>query len=218
LLRVVQEHTYKRVGSNTWQKTDFRLVSATNRDLLQDEASGQFRRDLYYRLATWIIRLPPLHERAEDILPLTRYFLQQAFCKDEQVCLDEPVQEYLLNRNYSGNVRDLRNLALRMAYRHIGHGPVTIGAVPTDERPPLAPNRNNWRDASFEESIRRALLCRASLRDIRHAAEDTAIQIAIGEEDGNLQRAAMRLGLTDRALQIRRAEQRQHTALHEAAG
>jgi transcriptional regulator with GAF, ATPase, and Fis domain len=218
LLRVIQEHTYKRVGSNTWRKTDFRLVSATNRDLLQDEATGQFRSDLYYRLASWSIHLPPLRERTEDILPLARHFLQEALCTEEQVFLDEPVAEYLLNRNYPGNVRDLRNLVLRMAYRHVGHGPLTIGAIPADERPPLAPARNNWRDASFEQSIRRAILCQASLREIRHAAEDTAIHIAMGEEEGNLQRAAKRLGLTGRALQMRRAEQRQHATLDEGAG
>ena len=68
LLRVLQEHTYKRVGSNTWRQTDFRLIGATNRDLLQEEAKGCFRRDLYYRLASWVIRLPPVRARGPMIL------------------------------------------------------------------------------------------------------------------------------------------------------
>ena len=68
LLRVIQEHTYKRVGSNTWQTTRFRLVCATNRDLLEEVARGRFRQDLYYRIAGWSRRLPPLRERPEDIL------------------------------------------------------------------------------------------------------------------------------------------------------
>jgi transcriptional regulator with GAF, ATPase, and Fis domain len=208
LLRVVQEHSYKRVGSNTWHGTDFRLVSATNRNLMQENGPGEFRRDLYYRLASWVIRAPPLRERTEDIIPLTRHFLQQARPSGEPLQLDQSVQEYLLTRDYPGNVRDLRNLALRIAHRCVGPGPITIGAIPADERPPLAPSRDSWRDAAFEQSIRRALSCRADLRDIRHAAEDTAIFIAIGEEDGNLKRAAKRLGLTDRALQMRRAERR----------
>jgi len=59
LLRVVQERTYKRVGSNDWRQTNFRLVCATNRELLREEALGQFRRDLYYRIAGWTCRLPP---------------------------------------------------------------------------------------------------------------------------------------------------------------
>lgn len=216
LLRVVQERSYKRVGSNTWHTTDFRLVCATNRDLLAEEAQGRFRRDLYYRVATWTFRLPPLCERVGDILPLTRHFLRQACPHDEPPDLDAAVQEYLLGRDYPGNIRDLRNLALRLAHRHVGRGPVTIGDIPADERPPLAPDRDNWRDVSFEQSIRRALLAGAGLREIRHAAEDTAIHVAMGEEDGNLQRAARRLGLTDRALQLRRAEQRQKPSLDEA--
>ncbi len=215
LLRVIQERSYKRVGSNSWHKTDFRLISATNRDLREDEAHGQFRRDLYYRLATWIIRLPPLRVRTEDILPLAGYFLHQARPDKQAVVIDEPVQEYLLNRDYPGNVRDLRNLALRMAYRHVGPGPITIGDIPADERPPLAPNSESWRDLAFEQSIQRAMVCRAGLREIRHAAEDVAIHFVIDEEGGNLQRAAKRLGLTDRALQMRRAEQRQRDTLEE---
>lgn len=216
LLRVVQERTYKRVGSNTWHTTDFRLVCATNRDLLAEEAQGRFRRDLYYRVATWTFRLPPLRERTEDILTLARHFLRQFQRLDAPPELDEPVQEYLLSRDYPGNIRDLRNLTLRMAHRHVGRGPITIGDIPTDERPTPAPDRDHWRDITFEQSIRRALLSGAGLREIRHAAEDTAIHIAMGEEDGNLQRAARRLGLSDRALQLRRAEQRQKSALDEA--
>ena len=60
LLRVVQERTYKRVGSNAWKNTSFRLVCATNRDLLQEQAHGRFRRDFYYRIAAWTCRLPAL--------------------------------------------------------------------------------------------------------------------------------------------------------------
>ena len=75
LLRVVQERTYKRVGSNTWQQTEFRLICASNKDLLQEESEGKFRRDFYYRIASWKCRLPPLRERTDDILPLAQHFL-----------------------------------------------------------------------------------------------------------------------------------------------
>jgi transcriptional regulator with GAF, ATPase, and Fis domain len=212
LLRVAQEHTFKRVGSNTWHTTDFRLVCATNRDLLHEEAQGRFRRDLYYRIASWTFTLPPLRDRPEDILPLARHFMQELHPGQEPAELDEPVQEYLLTRNYPGNVRDLRNLALRMAYRHIGPGPITVGDIPADERPPAAPDRDSWRHGAFEQSVRQALLYGVGLREIRRVAEDTAIRIAIDEENNNLQRAARRLDVTDRALQMRRAEQRQRSA------
>jgi DNA-binding NtrC family response regulator len=78
LLRVVQEGMYKRVGSNTWRTTDFRLVSATNRDLTEEQAAGRFRLDLYYRIAAWQFRLPPLRHRREDIEPLALSFLSQS--------------------------------------------------------------------------------------------------------------------------------------------
>lgn len=216
LLRVVQERTYKRVGSNTWQKTDFRLVCATNRNLLREEADGQFRRDLYYRLATWTFHLPPLRDRVEDIVPLARFFMRQLNLGGEPVELDDPVREFLLSRPYPGNVRDLRNMVLRIAQRHVGPGPVTIGAIPADERPILPVGPDGWQDSAFEQSIRRALLHGAGLRDLRHAVEDAAIRIAMGEEEGSLQRAARRLGVTDRALQLRRAEQRQRVPMEDA--
>ena len=76
LLRVLQEHVYKRVGSDVWQRTTFRLVAATNRDLVAEQARGGFRRDLFYRLASGVVRLPTLAERTEDIEPLFRHFLR----------------------------------------------------------------------------------------------------------------------------------------------
>jgi len=99
-----------------------------------------------------------------------------------------------------------------MAYRHIGPGPITVGDIPADERPPVAPDRDSWQHGAFEQSVRQALLYGAGLREIRRVAEDTAIRIAIDEENNNLQRAARRLDVTDRALQMRRAEQRQRCA------
>src|SRR6202023_58747 len=70
LLRVVQERTYKRLGGNTWRRTDFRLVCATNRDLVELIRRGEFRADLYYRIASFVCKLPALRERLEDIIPL----------------------------------------------------------------------------------------------------------------------------------------------------
>ncbi len=207
-LRAVQEHTYKPVGSDTWHKTDFRLICATNRDLLQDEANGRFRRDLYYRIANWTFRLPPLRERLDDILPLASHFIRHLRPDEPPLELDAPVREYLLTQEYHGNVRDLRNMVERMASRHVGTGPITIGDIPPDGRLPMPPDRDAWRAALFEPPVRLALLSGASLREIRQGVEETAIRLAIEQEGGNLQRAAKRLRVTDRALQLRRAEQR----------
>jgi transcriptional regulator with GAF, ATPase, and Fis domain len=209
LLRVVQERTYKRVGSNTWSRTAFRLVCATNRDLTREEAQGRFRRDFYYRIAGCTCKLPPLHERTEDVLPLTRHFLDR-FCPETKgVEFSEAVRQYLLRRTYPGNVRDLRQLVSRIACRHVGPGPITVGDIPEDERPEPSDRPDDWCDAMFERAIRRALEWGAGLKDIGRVAEDVAVRSAVAAEEGNLQRAARRLGVTDRALQMRRAARRQ---------
>jgi transcriptional regulator with GAF, ATPase, and Fis domain len=205
LLRAIQEHTYKRVGSNSWQRTDFRLVCATNRDLTTAIAEGQFRTDLYYRIAGWLCRTPPLRERQEDIIDLARHFLTQFDPKDQVLEIDETVREYLLLRDYPGNVRDLRRIVASLHLRHAGRGPITIGDVPEEERPVTDEPVISWRDGAFETAIGHALEVGASLKEISHAASEMAIKLALEREQGNLRRAASRLGVTDRALQLRRA-------------
>ena len=209
LLRVVQEGTHKRVGGNTWQRTDFRLLCATNRNLLDEVASGRFRRDLYYRIAAVTCHLPPLRERREDIPILIRHFLAQLRPQDALPDLDDPVRGYVLARNYPGNVRDLRQLVARMRYRHVGGGPITVGDVPPDERPLVEGESSDWRDGGFEHALRCALNQGVGLKEISRTTSDWAIRIAISEEQGNLQRAAKHLGVTDRALQMRRADSRE---------
>jgi transcriptional regulator with GAF, ATPase, and Fis domain len=204
LLRVVQDGTYKRVGSNKWRRARFRLVCATNRDLQAEEAAGRFRRDLYYRIAAWTCRLPCLEERREDILPLARHFLGELRPEGRGSGFDRPVEEFLIGRQYPGNVRELRQLVTQVARRHVGTGPVTVGDVPPFLRP-RAPASTSWPDQQFGASIQRALAQGVRLKDIAAAARDTAIAITLRESAGNLQRAARALGVTDRALQLRRA-------------
>jgi transcriptional regulator with GAF, ATPase, and Fis domain len=209
LLRVVQERTYKRIGSNTWQRTEFRLVCATNRDLHQEEAQGRFRRDLYYRIAGWHCHLPPLGERPEDILPLARHFIEKLRPDDPPV-MDEAVIEYLLRREYPGNVRELKQLVTQMLQHHVGPGPITAGDIPEEEWPAADIKQGDWRGRHFEQVICRAISLGVGLKEIGRAAEEAAERIALEQEQGNLQRAAVRLGVTDRALQMRRAARRQN--------
>ncbi|WP_197673143.1 sigma-54-dependent transcriptional regulator [Pseudomonas oryzae] len=208
LLRVIQEHQYKRVGSNLWQFTDFRLVCATNRDLEAEIHRGRFRSDLYFRIAGWIFRTPPLRERREDILPLATHFIAEANPEQPAPDFDDAVREYLLTRDYPGNVRDLRRVVARLQHRHVGPGPITVGDVPEEERPRQLPCRQDCFASGFEAAIRQALSLGVGLREIREAAAEVAIRLAIEEADGNLHRAASRLGVTDRALQYRRAHER----------
>jgi transcriptional regulator with GAF, ATPase, and Fis domain len=207
LLRAVQEGSYKRIGGNAWRTAAFRLLCATNRDLQAEIERHAFRRDLYYRLASVTCRLPALRERVEDVVPLARHFIAQLRPGVPPPELDEPVREYLLARDYPGNVRDLRQLVTRIMARHVGPGPITAGDIPEGERPAVNGLGRDWRDPAFEGAIRRAVAQGAGLRDIGRAAAETAVSVAVGEE-GSLQRAARRLGVTDRALQMRRAARR----------
>jgi transcriptional regulator with PAS, ATPase and Fis domain len=154
------------------------------------------------------ITLPPLRDRPEDILPLIRYFMSQFQPTGELPAIDEVVADYLVKRPYDGNVRDLRQLVAAIMHRHVGVGPITAGDLPVDERP-AGDVDIDWRDAPFATAIRRAVAQGVGLREIGHAATETAIQVAV-EIEGNLQSAARKLGVTDRALQIRRAAKRQH--------
>jgi transcriptional regulator with GAF, ATPase, and Fis domain len=217
LLRVIQEHTYKRVGSNTWQHTDFRLVSATNRDLVSADSPVYFRRDLYYRIASWTCQVPPLRERASDIILLAQHCAKQLAPDRSTPDFDAAVQDYLLNRDYPGNIRDLKQLVSRLMYRHVGPGPITLGDIPETERLWREPNAVPLHAISFEAAVRHALDHGAGLKDIRAAAENTAIRLALADEAENVPRAARKLGVTDRTLQLRRASRRSQASDDQTA-
>lgn len=204
LLRVIQEHSYKRIGSNRWQNTNFRLLCATNKDLKKEISIGNFRHDLYYRISTYECKLPSLRERKKDIIPLALHFLQNLSTRREQLMLDEIVKDHLLIREYPGNVRDLKQLCTKMFFRSVGSR-ITPGCISTDEFPEGKHGISDWKDEKFEASIQRALSQRLSLKEIGKAAEDMAIKIALENEDGNVKKAAKKLGVSDRTLQLRRS-------------
>jgi transcriptional regulator with GAF, ATPase, and Fis domain len=115
LLRVIQEHEFRAVGNTSTQKTNVRLVTATNKDLKAMVTAGSFREDLYYRIHVFPIHAPALRERRDDIPALAFYFLK-TFCSE----LDKPVSEIsegamslLMNYDWPGNVRELENTMQR---------------------------------------------------------------------------------------------------------
>jgi transcriptional regulator with GAF, ATPase, and Fis domain len=207
LLRVIQEGSYKRVGSNTWHSTRFRLICATNRDLAEEEQRGAFRRDFYHRIAAWRCHLPSLRDRARDILPLAEHFVRQGHPGHSPPGFDPEVSAFLSERSYPGNVRELRTFVERILQRHVGQGPITVGDVPDDERPDSEPGAI-WRSGhSLETGVQHALAAGASLKEIADMARDTAIRLAVAQEGGSLQKASRVLAVSDRALQLRRAAQ-----------
>jgi DNA-binding NtrC family response regulator len=115
LLRVLQERTVERIGGNRELQVDVRVIAATNRDLKVEAAQGRFREDLFYRLNVIPVQIPPLRERQEDILPLTRRFLdlfsEQMGRPDLEITPD--AKRLLLGYRYPGNVRELKNAVER---------------------------------------------------------------------------------------------------------
>jgi transcriptional regulator with PAS, ATPase and Fis domain len=113
LLRVLEAGEYIRVGSSKVQKTDVRVIAATNKDLLEFTQRGKFREDLYYRLNTVPIRVPALRDRKEDIPLLFRKFAVDFAerYKSPPVQLDEEAKNVLINYSWPGNVRELKNIA-----------------------------------------------------------------------------------------------------------
>ncbi len=113
LLRVLETGEFIRVGSSKVQKTDVRIIAASNKDLFQLVQTGRFREDLYYRLSTVPIRVPALHERPEDIHLLFRKFVSDFAnkYKSAPVQLDEEARQLLINYPWPGNVRELKNIA-----------------------------------------------------------------------------------------------------------
>lgn len=113
LLRVLETGEFIRVGSSKVQKTDVRVIAATNRELLEGTQNGKFREDLYYRLSTVPIRVPPLRDRPEDIVLLFRKFVVDFAerYKTTPVQLDEEARNMLTNYAWRGNVRELKNIA-----------------------------------------------------------------------------------------------------------
>jgi DNA-binding NtrC family response regulator len=117
LLRVLQEKEVTRIGSNKIMKLDFRLIAATNKNMLHEVKEGRFREDLFYRLQGFLIHLPPLKERGDDILLLGKSFLND-FCKENRiplVTLSKDACSFMLDYDWPGNIRELKAVIERAA-------------------------------------------------------------------------------------------------------
>ncbi|MCG8553427.1 MAG: sigma 54-interacting transcriptional regulator [Desulfobacterales bacterium] len=111
LLRVLQDGEIQRVGDTKAKKVDVRIIAATNRDLEQEMEAGRFRSDLFYRLRVAVATIPPLRERAEDILPMIHHFLNKFYTKYKRmVGLSSMTEEIMVHYHWPGNIRELENL------------------------------------------------------------------------------------------------------------
>ncbi|APG05907.1 sigma-54-dependent Fis family transcriptional regulator [Luteibacter rhizovicinus DSM 16549] len=178
LLRVLEGGEFERLGASRTQRVDVRVIAATNADLDTEVDAGRFREDLLYRLSVFPLRLPPLRERREDIVPLARHYLATAsrrYRRDPPV-LDTSVERALLEHTWAGNVRELAHAMERAAL---------LGGdrVSTDDlrlRKPTKPR--GMEDMTLDD------------------AEAAMLRVAIERHDGNLLRAAEHLGITRQRL------------------
>lgn len=123
LLRVLESGQYIKVGSSKVEKTNVRVIAATNVDVYDAVKSGRFREDLYYRLNTVPLRIPPLRDRKEDIYLLFRKFTADFTAKyrSPPIQMNEEAQQMLINYSWPGNVRQLKNIAEQLAVLERDH-------------------------------------------------------------------------------------------------
>lgn len=116
LLRVIEERTFMRIGGIKEKKVDVRIIAATNRDIEKDVEEGKFRKDLFYRLNLIPFKIPPLRERKEDIIPLAMYFIgiMRTEYRKDIMALSKEAEDLLLNHDWPGNTRELRNVIERV--------------------------------------------------------------------------------------------------------
>jgi len=135
LLRVLQEREFERLGNSRTIRVDFRLVAATNRNLLEMVAHGQFRRDLYYRLSVFPIEIPPLRERVDDIPMLVWHFVKQ-YARHMNKRIEKILPEdmdALVHHGWPGNVRELQNVVERSVV--VSTGSTLALSRPTETKP-----------------------------------------------------------------------------------
>jgi transcriptional regulator with GAF, ATPase, and Fis domain len=202
-LRVLQEREFQRIGGQKTLKANVRVVAATNRDPRQAIERGEFREDLYYRLAVFELELPPLRERPEDILVLSEAFLDEIgrSIGRPSAGLSEDAREQLVAHSWPGNVRELRNALERAVILCRGglvtreHLPITVSRPP-EERVAVAVSKSEAFpvEGVALETVERDLLEKALARAKQNKSEAAKL---LGISRGQIYSLMRRHGLTD---------------------
>jgi transcriptional regulator with GAF, ATPase, and Fis domain len=189
LLRVLQEKSFERVGGRRTIKVDIRVVAATNRDLESAVGAGEFREDLYFRLAVVTMTVPPLRERKTDLEPLAGYFLER-FSRElgrEDIRFSESARAALEQHPWPGNIRELENAVERAVIL------ADSDLIQPEHLGMLAPGGGK----GDEEAFCRAVGLEGSLDEVaeraRNLAERTLIARALKQAGGNKTKAAQAL-------------------------
>ena len=198
LLKTIENKQIYRLGNNTPIDVDFRLISATNRNLYNDMKDGQFRSDLFYRISTIVLEIPPLRERKEDIPLFIDYFMEKYQNESNKriTSMSKGVENFLLSYTYPGNVRELKNIIERLVVLsengYVGEDclpPEVQGSIPGQPSElRINPSRSN------------DMISEPSLRDLRKELEKEYIERLLGRYPQDLDRVAVILDITRRQL------------------
>ncbi|MBH0179913.1 MAG: sigma-54-dependent Fis family transcriptional regulator [Nitrospira sp.] len=208
LLRVIEERTFRRVGGSTTIPVDVRFMAATNRNLKDAVAKGEFREDLYFRLNVVALTVPPLRERQEDIIPLAERFLTRSALSLRKPVrhLGDSAQALLRQYNFPGNVRELSNLIERAVLFCPGdtlesaHFPSDVQSYPSQPAADTAHPASTSTSALDPSQIHLSFHLGESLASL----DDRIINEVLKRADGNKSLAAKHLGITRWMLDRRR--------------
>ena len=204
LLRVLENGEYQRVGETQTRTSKARIVAATNRDLRQEIKAGRFRADLYHRLSVFTVSVPPLRDMGRDRLLLLdhfrKFYATQAQC--QPFALDPEAEARWLDYNFPGNVRELRNIVIRLTARYPGQAVSTAQLLAEFDTSEDVDRSSHVETADIDDDQR----LQAALKHLQTSAridldatlatwERSYIEAALELSGGNVSQAARRLGI-----------------------
>lgn len=196
LLTAIQTKSITRVGSNIPVPVDIRLICATNRDLSRMVAEGLFREDLYFRINTIHLTLPPLRERTEDIIPLAELFMRKYAVKygKDIKGIKEDARTELTGRPWQGNIRELQHVVEKAVILSEKDWLGTEDFFPEKQGGPVQGDRSRTAAQVIRDSVRQGNV--VTLDDM----EKELIRMAMRQHDGNMSAVAQQLGITRQTL------------------
>jgi two-component system, NtrC family, response regulator AtoC len=211
LLRVLQERNFQRVGGSITITSDFRLITATHRDLAEDVKAGRFREDLFFRLAVFELELPPLRKRMEDIPILAQTFIRQSAgaLGNRVVGISPAALSVLLRHNWPGNVRELQNVIQRALVMANGDE-IQAEDLPDKLRSTSASNDSEITEGSADtlEDASRRLLMTAIMKNDGNAS---AVMRELNVGRTRFYRMLKKFGLENRIQEARRLSDRRNS-------
>ncbi len=205
LLRVLESGTIRRIGGTHYFDVDVRIIAATNQDVKKMVANGRFRQDLYYRLATFPVHVPPLRERKADIPAIAEHFLRKIEDGAQHIPLRSDIINILSSYNFPGNIRELRNIMERAVILSAG-SPITEEHLTIDKNPHHILN-NGFDDVDVEDfpstpqQTATSIEQIASVTAVKPRKPDlNTVKATLERHHGHRLSAANELGISERTL------------------